>query len=223
MKTRKKRKFNIIKFLLALLIFYLLGYLIYNLTMIPIKHIRILNTTYLSDEEILKTSKMDNYPSFFLTTSSSIKKRLKNIPYIKSVRVEKKWFCRIYLYIDEYKRLFYNTTTSKIVLENNVSINGDKDNLPRLINFVPDTIESELVEQMSKIDNNILLKISEIEYRPNEVDKERFLLTMNDGNYVYLTLYTFSKINEYMDILPTLEDQKGILYLDSGNYFEIIN
>jgi len=46
---------------------------------------------------------------------------------------------------------------------------------------------------------------------------------MNDGNYVYLTLYSFSLANKYDEILPTLEDKKGILYLDSGNYFEIID
>jgi cell division septal protein FtsQ len=221
---RKKRRFNIVKLLLALIVLYITGYFIYNLAMIPIKHIRILNTTYLSDQEILNTTKIDNYPSFFLTTSSSIKKKLKTIPYVKNVKVSKKWFCRLYLYIDEYKRLFYDTSSSKVVLENNVLVSSnDTNNLPKLINYVPDITFDELVEQMTKIDDNILLKISEIEYRPNEVDKERFLLTMNDGNYVYLTLFTFSKINEYMDILPTLENQKGILYLDSGNYFEIIN
>lgn len=76
---------------------------------------------------------------------------------------------------------------------------------------------------MAEVNNDILYKISEIEYRPNEVDKERFLLTMNDGNYVYVTLYTFDKINQYDAIYPTLENKNGILYLDSGNYFEIFH
>jgi hypothetical protein len=44
---------------------------------------------------------------------------------------------------------------------------------------------------------------------------------MNDGNYVYITLTKIKSINEYIKILSTLENKKGILYLDSGNYFEI--
>ena len=44
---------------------------------------------------------------------------------------------------------------------------------------------------------------------------------MNDGNYVYITLYKTYLVNDYIKILSTLENKKGILYLDSGNYFEI--
>jgi cell division septal protein FtsQ len=202
----------------------LIGFGIYHAAMLPIRHLRILGTTYLKDQTILREAKLDNYPSFLLTTSSSIKKNLKKDPYIKDVKIEKKWFCQVYLHITENKVLFYNRSLGQTVLENDVLVTGDTTpDIPHLINAVPDNIYKDLIEQTTKVDNNILNKISEIEYRPNDVDKERFLLTMNDGNYVYLTLYTFSKINNYDDIVPTLENKKGILYLDSGNYFEIIN
>lgn len=221
-KRDKKRRFNFVKFLLVLIVLYIVGFGIYNLAMIPIKHIRVLDTTYLKDQDVLRTAKIDNYPSFLLTMSSSIERNLKKNPYIKDVTVKKKWFNQVYLYVKEYKVLFYNSL-GQLVLENNKTIDNAKIDAPKLVNYVPDTINDELIKQMTKVKNNILLKISEIEYRPNDVDKERFLLTMNDGNYVYLTLYTFTKVNEYADILPTLENKKGILYLDSGNYFEIID
>jgi cell division protein FtsQ len=221
-KKDKKRRFNFVKFLLVLIVLYIAGFGVYNLAMLPIKHIRILNTTYLKDQDILREAKLDNYPSFLLTTSSSIKRNLKKDPYIKQVTVKKKWFNQVYLYVDEYKVLFYNSV-GQLVLENKTTVDKAKVDAPKLVNYVPDTINDELIEKMAEVKDNILLKISEIEYRPNEVDKERFLLTMNDGNYVYLTLYTFNKVNEYADILPTLENKKGILYLDSGNYFEIID
>jgi cell division septal protein FtsQ len=222
-RRRKKGQFNFLKFLLMILILYIISFSVYKLLMMPIKHIRILNTSYLNDQVVLREAKIDNYPSFVLTTSSSIKKKLMKDPYIKDVKVEKKWFCHIYLYIEENKILFFNNASGQVVLENNIAIKNNIENIPHLINDVPNSIYIELIKQMAKVDNNILLKISEIEYRPNEVDKERFLLTMNDGNYIYLTLYTFSKVNNYDEILPTLEKKKGILYLDSGNYFEIIN
>ena len=45
---------------------------------------------------------------------------------------------------------------------------------------------------------------------------------MDDGNSVYLTLTKFEQINYYDEVLPQLEGKKGILYLDSGNHFEIM-
>lgn len=45
---------------------------------------------------------------------------------------------------------------------------------------------------------------------------------MTDGNYVYVDIDTFDKINKYLSILESLPDKNGILYLDYGNNFEII-
>ena len=75
---------------------------------------------------------------------------------------------------------------------------------------------------MSNINNNILSKISDIEYQPNDFDKDRFVLYMDDGNMVYLTLTKFKAINHYNEVLSQLEGHKGILYLDSGNHFKIM-
>ena len=59
-------------------------------------------------------------------------------------------------------------------------------------------------------------------YDPNDVDDNRFLLTMSDGNYVYVNISTFYKLNKYVSIRESLPDKNGILYLDYGNNFEII-
>ena len=75
---------------------------------------------------------------------------------------------------------------------------------------------------MANTDYEIVKRMSEIKYDPNEVDDERFLITMNDGNYVYLTLNKFNKINHYIEIIKEFNNKKGILYLDSGEYFKVI-
>ena len=48
---------------------------------------------------------------------------------------------------------------------------------------------------------------------------------MVDGNYVYLTLSKFKLINNYLEIMKDekFEGKKGILYLDSGNHFQILD
>ena len=76
---------------------------------------------------------------------------------------------------------------------------------------------------MEELNLDILTRISEIEYKPNDVDQERFFLIMNDGNYVYLTLYKFNNMNKYLNIIKTFENKKGILYLDSGEYFDVFD
>ena len=44
---------------------------------------------------------------------------------------------------------------------------------------------------------------------------------MNDGNEVYITSKRTNLLNKYLEIVTKLDNKKGILYLDSGNYFEI--
>ena len=94
--------------------------------------------------------------------------------------------------------------------------------VPKLLNYVPDNKYENFISGMNRVTEDIKLQISEITYVPNEQDKDRFLLYMNDGNYVYLTLTKFKQINYYEDVLKELKDKKGILYLDSGNHFQIM-
>lgn len=44
---------------------------------------------------------------------------------------------------------------------------------------------------------------------------------MNDDNVVYITLNKIKEFNDYNKIKDQLGSHKGVLYLDSGNYFEI--
>ena len=75
---------------------------------------------------------------------------------------------------------------------------------------------------MSNIELDVLNKMSEVSYAPDFVDDERFVITMTDGNYVYLTLKKFYLINDYNSIVKEFNNKKGILYLNSGGYFKIM-
>ena len=90
-----------------------------------------------------------------------------------------------------------------------------------MINYIPEDIEAKFIKKFSKVDSNIISLISEIEYSKTEFDSERFLLYMSDENLVYITVSKTELLNKYIDIVKTIEGKKGILYLDSGNYFEI--
>jgi cell division septal protein FtsQ len=222
-KRIKKKKVKFLKIFLIIFLIFIISYIIYYFFTMPIKNIYIINNNILTDQYIIEKAKINNYPSFLMTFKSSIKNRLLKESYIKEVNIEKEWFGQVYIEIIEYNLLFYNRNKEVIVLENKTEVSNNKDinNIPILINYVPDTIYEQFIEKMNLINDNVKMKISEIEYNPNNIDEGRFLLKMNDNNYVYLTLYKFEIINNYNDILPTLENKKGILYLDSGNYFDI--
>lgn len=217
-----KKKFKLVKFLIVLLMLYIVGFFIYKLFVAKINNIYISNNINLTDQEVIDISGLRDYPSFLFTTKSTIKNRLLKHDLIKGVKVKKKIWGIIEIEVDENEPLFIYKKTEKVILENTKQIDNNNYILPTITNEIEEDMLNKLVEKYKDIDNEIKLLISEIKYVPNDIDKERFIFAMNDGNYIYITLYKILSINEYIKILPNLENKKGILYLDSGNYFEIL-
>ena len=212
------KKFSFVKLVLVLLIMYIIGFLCYKVAISRITNIYIKNNNILTDQEVIDASGLRNYPSFILTTNYSIKNKLLKNDLVKKVKVKKGLWGKVYINIEEYKPLFIYE--DKVILDNKNKVDLDI-SLPILVNKVDDDILDKLISKYESINDEIKLMISEIKYDPNDIDKERFLFTMSDGNYVYITLYKLSSIDEYLKITSTLKDKKGILYLDSGNYFEV--
>lgn len=221
----KVRKIKFLNIILCLLVLYIIYFIISTIINKKISNIYITGNNIISDKEIISTTNLEDYPSFVLTSSSKIKKLLLKNDYIKEVEVTKKGFGKIIINIKEKKILFKEKDTNKLVLEDKTKVDNiySIDEVPILINTVDSSEYDYFIKKISKVDSNILLKISEIEYAKVDVDKQRFLLYMNDGNYVYITLSKIENLNKYEEIYNSLEGKKGIIYLDSGNYFEEVN
>lgn len=219
--TKKKIRikfFNIFLFLTFILI--IIG-AVYEIANLKITNIYIKNNYYLTDLEVIETAKIKDYPSTFQNSCKKIEKRLEKNPLIKTAKVKKTYFTRVYIDIEENSLLFYDINTSKIVLKDGTTFSGNYD-VPTLINQVPNKVYKKMLTKFALIKPNILDNISEIKYDPDSVDKERFLLTMSDGNYVYITLSKCSNINNYLKYIKEFNNKKGILYLNSGEYFKIM-
>lgn len=216
----KKRKLKIGRILLCLLVLVLIGVFFYFIRKLPIKNIYIIGNNIVPESDILDLSGIKNYPSFIDTSSSKIIKNIKTNEYIKDVKVEKKIWGKIYIYVEEKKILCsYN---DKLLLGDSTLVDNTYNiySYPTLISDITELFD-KFVNKFSKVDSKILFEISEIEYTPNEVDNERFSLMMDDGNLVYITLNRITKINKYNSIYSSMEGKKGIVYLDSGDYVEI--
>lgn len=219
----KRKKLRVFRLLLLLFVIAIISFFVYLYVTTNTQNIIIRGNNYISDEEVLQETDLKNYPSFILTMPSKIQKKLAKNEYIKSVKVRRKFYHTFEITIKEYDVLFKNDTLNKYVLDNKKEIMSDLEfRVPRLVNYTPDKKYSSLIENMKSVDKSILGKISEISYQPNEFDKDRFLLLMDDGNSVYLTLTKFEMINYYNEVLGQLEGRRGILYLDSGNHFKIM-
>ena len=222
-KIVKRKKLRVFRLLLLLFVIAIISFFVYLYVTTNTQNIIIKGNNYISDEEVLQETDLKNYPSFILTMPSKIQKKLAKNEYIKSVKVRRKFYHTFEITIKEYDVLFKNETLNKYVLDNKKEIMSDLEfRVPRLVNYTPDKKYSSLIENMKSVDKSILGKISEISYQPNEFDKDRFLLLMDDGNSVYLTLTKFEMINYYNEVLGQLEGRRGILYLDSGNHFKIM-
>ena len=216
----KKRKVNFKKVIIFLLFVAIIGLIIYYVKDIPIKNIYIVGNDIIPDKDIINEASLNNYPSFLMTSKSSIKRKLKNNNYIKEVSIKKKFPCKLYIYVTEKKVIALYE--SKLLLEDNTIADNiyNITNVPKLNSDIS-SLNGKFANKFSLLNNSILLKISEIEYVPNEVDKERFALYMNDNNLVYITLNKITKMNKYNSIYSKMNNKNGIIYLDSGDYVEL--
>lgn len=219
--AKKKRKILYGRIFLALFLLFVIIYLLILLIPQKIQTIHVSGNEFLTDQEVIEIAGLEDYPSTFTNYSYKIKKTLEDSDYIENASVSKNWFYEVNIKIEENRPLFFDTTKNKTVLESGNTTDRSFD-VPVLINYTPDTIYEKLITKMNDVDTDIIRRISEIKYDPNDVDPNRFLFTMDDGNYVYLTANQLSSLNSYVTIVSQFEGKKGILYLDSGEYFQIM-
>lgn len=216
----KRRRIRYKNVFVALILFLFLGIIGNYFFSLPITNIYIEGNTFYSDQQVIELANLSNYPSNISVFPSKIEKKLEKEELIQKVKV-KKFFRKITITITENKPLYYYESTKKTMLED-----GRETNqillAPTVINYIPNTHYDQFIKAMKKVKIDVLNRISEIKYDPDEVDDGRFLLSMKDGNYVYLTLTKWDAINSYINIIKEFPNQKGILYLNAGNSFEVI-
>lgn len=219
--TPKKRKVKYKNIIIFIFIVVLGIFCVFGIMNLKIKNIYISGNTILSDQQIIDLAGLHNYPSISTTSSKDIKNKLESNVYIASVKIKYRYILReIDIDINENSPLIYYEYEDAYLLANGEKVE-EHYNLPILINQTPDDILTKLLTNLDTLNKNVLERISEIRYYPSNVDDELFYLTMNDGNYVYINFNSFSKLNNYVEIIQKFDNKKGIVHLDSGDYLEI--
>lgn len=224
-KKKTKRKMNIIALIVILLAVYLVFSFVYYIMTLPIKNIYISGNNYVSDTTIIEKANIKEYPSLIKISRRKVKKNLLKNEFIDDVKIKKKLNGTIKIEVNESKPLLYDRTNNTIVLLNGKTIqnNNLKVKVPSLINIVPNDIYRNLINSFKKVDYNVIMQISEIEYYPDiingkTIDPDRFFLRMVDGNSVYINPVNIKRLNNYFDVYDRLpEGVKGTLYFDSNS------
>lgn len=217
-KKKRKLKKKVIPLLLLILISLIV--LIIKFAKFNIKNIYVEGNFIYSDQQIIDIAQLQEYPNTFENMSFMIKNRLEKDLFINKAKVKKQGLFKVIIEVEENYPLFYYQVEDKVILLNGKKTNKKTSNIT-VVNQIPDTVYTKFYNKMKNIDINVLSKISEIKYSPNDVDPERFFIIMNDGNYVYITIDRFKLLNKYLDILSKFGNKHGILHLDAGEYFEV--
>lgn len=218
---KKKRKIKYKSVLVAVFFIVIVIILIYYVLSLPVKNIYIEGNEILKDQEIIEIANLSDYPSFFKYSVHKAKVKLEKNIYISEAKINRHFFNKISIKITENPPLFYDNIKNKTVFKDSRTKSGNVANIVLINNIDSSKIYDKLISKLGKLNKDTISRISEISYSPNDVDKERFYLSMTDGNYVYVKLGKLSALENYSKILEKLENRKGILYLDSGDYFEI--
>ncbi len=219
---QRKRRIRLFNVFLSLLGIAFLGVVIYLLLQVPIQSIIVKGNIYLSDQEVIDMAGIREYPKTIPTSSIKIEKNLIQNDLILKATVKKGDFLRkVVITVEENKPLFYYQPDDLVVLQDGTKIEGNF-RVPIVLNQIPEDVYKRFLKNMVSVPNDVLIKISEIRYYPTDVDAELFLMAMNDGNYVYVTLPKFERIYDYLEYAEGLGNKKGILHLDSGEYVEVL-
>lgn len=228
-KKVKKKKLNIKRTLVFLLFIYIFSYAVYFFINRPIRHIEITGNNLVLDSEILRVSKLKDYPSIIKYSSRKIEKNIKSLKLINDVKV-KKWFGNVIkIEIEENKLLFYYN--DKIILSNGNIIKNNLNSIygiPVLKNEINKNYFNEFIENFSKLEDNIIYEMSEVEYFPlknNEgkvLSNDRFKIIMNDGNTVITNAKSVSTLNKYNDIYASLSGKSGTINLDTNEINNLV-
>ena len=218
----KYKSLDYVRIITILAVIILSLFLIFKLFNTKITNIRVEGNNILSEQEIIDMAGIRNYPNSLAYPSRRIAKKLEKNIYIDSVKVKKSNFLKkVTITVKENRPLYFYQPDNQTILSNGTHV-LDNFNVPVLVNQVPEDILDKFTKKLSDVNDEILIRINEIRYVPTEVDDNLFLLSMNDQNYIYVNNNTLIKLNDYLSMLKTFNNKKGILHLDSGDYFEII-
>lgn len=184
---------------------------------------------YLSDEQIIKLSGINQDQSIWKVDTEQTAAHIKENPEIESVEIVPVFPNSIKVTVTEHNKIAYLSKGNHFypILENGKILDGLASTeipvfAPVLLNFKEGTVLNQLLKELNKLPEEIQNSISEIHNTPTKTDKYHITMYMNDGFEVSATSLTLSeKLIHYPSIISQLDPKvKGVIDLEVGSFFK---
>lgn len=228
LRKRRRKRTNIKFIILIFLFFFLLLILVYfQSPYSDVKKIVVSGANLAQEEYYTKKSTIKIGDSMWSFRKSHIEQVLKKQKWVKNVTVERQLLTTVHITIEEWEKVAYTEDKGFFypMLENGfVYPEASKDGLldaPVLKEFKDQAVRKKLLKELSKLNTEVLLLISQINAYPTKSDPYTIRLYMNDGYEVRAVIPTFvSKLNYYPSIVSQIQNgQKGVIDLEIGSFF----
>ncbi|MDD6004738.1 MAG: FtsQ-type POTRA domain-containing protein [Firmicutes bacterium] len=225
-KARLKTRFLAIKnrlFILGIVFGILITAVLY--LMLPsseVFKVVVKGNEYLKDDYYINLSKIKDGDKFLLVNLNKVKNQISSSSIVDSVTVKRNNYNLIEINVKEKEIIGYTYEVEpKILLSDGSTINLENDYL-NVIASVPliEGYDEEGLKLIAigfkKLDQKMIDEISEIHRYPFSYDENMLEVIMRDGNYLYLSYYSLSMLNEYYTIASgiTVTEDKACIFLD---------
>ena len=229
LRERRKKRTNR-KFTLLLIIFLLtlVGLLYFQSPYSHVQKIVVKGANLSTQQEYIDLSGLMAGQSMWEIRTSNAEELLRKKTWIQKVSVKRSGFTTITIHVDEWKKAAYieSETGYDLLLENG-SVYKSKNEVfpvdaPLLSDFNSKKTINRMLKQLSKLNEEVLSLISQIESDPSEADPYRIRLYLNDGNEVRAVIPSLAeKMNYYPSIIAQIgKTQKGVIDIEVGSFFQ---
>ncbi|KZE65785.1 hypothetical protein AWM68_05240 [Fictibacillus phosphorivorans] len=233
LKEHRKQKANRrLIFYLSFFFLLLMVVVYFQSDLSHVKKITVSGNYFVTDNDILKKSKVSTKTKYLNVSEDDIAKRLESINEISSVSVEKKFFNQVVIKVSEFQRVGYfrKENTYYPMLQNGKMLEPLKKNerpvnAPIIVSWEdPEQLET-MAQELQKLPEGIIHRISEITHTPASNQSNQLTLFMTDGNKVVTSIPKFSeRLSAYPSLVDELKpEEKGTFYLGISTRFERYN
>ena len=224
-KKRTNRKFTL---LLVIFLLTLLGLLYFQSPYSHVQTIAVKGANLASSQQYIKESGLQVGQSMWEIRTSNAEEHLQKNTAIEEVTIKRSGLTSVSIDVKEWKKAAYveNENGFDLLLENGAVLKTNQEiaplDAPILSNFDNEKTMTRMVNQLAKLNGEVLSMISQIESIPTEADPYRIRLFMNDGYEVRAVIPAFAeKMNYYPSIIAQIgETQKGVIDIEVGSFFQ---
>ncbi|HWI49736.1 MAG TPA: cell division protein FtsQ/DivIB [Rummeliibacillus sp.] len=226
-ERRKKRTNRRFLMLIAIFVITLLTLLYFQSPLSHIEKITVEGNHLKSKEYYIKHSGLEKGNSLWEFKSSTVERLLKEQQIVKNVSIKRKWLNDVTISVTEYDQVAYLKENNQynLVLNDGSILHLNKIpaslNMPILVGFEDEKTRMKMIQQLSKLNDELIALISQVNAIPNDSNPYAIQMFMNDGFEVRASIPTLaSKLKYYPSIVSQVKKgEKGVIDLEVGTFY----